>query len=187
MEQLYKFGSFPAGRDEKYEYPSRWTIEETSGPNRLQVTVSEGHVDLLLKLIDHMADPFWILYLLIVARSEGDPGRYQSADPLSVNETKDMLSGFRDFFESDGRHNLWIASTTSADMLVYDRHDVIYCYGDLLKFQSILAALGIERGDLLLAPDPHSHHYHASLDAEQKRLLKSREWLRTPLKDHDEG
>ncbi len=84
----------------------------------------------MLDLLEVSPEPFCILYVLTIPRSEERPGRYESA-PVSREEARQFLSRFREFFENDARHHIWIKSIDGPDLLVYDKHNVIYAYGPL--------------------------------------------------------
>jgi hypothetical protein len=91
------------------------------------------------------------------------------------------VKGFQEFLEKDGRHNLWIASASSSGMLIYDRHNVIYAYGPLSEWRSILSEARFTEVPLIRFPSPHSHHYHQSLDDEERRIVGYWDWRRTSL------
>jgi hypothetical protein len=88
--------------------------------------------------------------------------------------------------EADGRHNIWIASASTSDMLIYDRHNVIYAYGSLSKWQAILSKDNLNEVAAIQFPSPHSHHYHQSMDTEEHRMVTYWDWNLTPLRDADE-
>lgn len=71
-------------------------------------------------------------------------------------------------------------------MLVYDRHNVTYAYGSLSKWQHVLSEVGLREVPLIRFPSPHSHHYHESMDDEERRMAGRWDWNRTPLKPSDE-
>jgi hypothetical protein len=128
-----------------------------------------------------------LLYVLVVPRGNAESGRYQSPEPQTGTAVRSFLTEFSKFFESDGRHNLWIASKSGSEMLIYDRHNVIYAYGPLTAWTQALAADGFNEVPDVRFPSPHSHHYHQRLDLEQDRLITYYDWHRTPSKESDEG
>jgi len=181
-----KFGHIVDGEDIDFAYPDLWAIEKTIGPDRLVLASSGNHVGLLIELLSAMQGPFWILYLLIVPRSEAKPGRYQTPKPVSAEEVKAFLMQFKDALEGDGRHNLWIASSVSKDMLVYDRHNVIYVYGELERFQSIVESTSLSAVDSIKFSVPHTHRYNERFDSDIERILQFCSWVYSPLHENDD-
>jgi hypothetical protein len=69
---------------------------------------------------------------------------------------------------------------------VFDRHNIIYAYGDLEAFERVADAHGMTRKQFSI-PVPHWHAYHAEYDAIEHRLLKRWEWIYSPLRPQDEA
>jgi hypothetical protein len=139
-------------------------------------------------LLEQMPEPLWVLYVLIVPRGEGEAGRYQSAEPLTLTEARAFLNRFRNYFEADGRHNIWLKSEDGPALLVCDRHDLIYGYGPIDQWADALQKLGwteVERKAISL-PDPHSHHYHAIFDDDAQKVLSFLQWQHSPLREQDQ-
>lgn len=185
MDNAYKFG-FLNPEDRPYQYPNVWATEQTSGPVRLVIAPGGDQVDLLLRLIEAMSEPFMVLYVLVVPRGGSEAGRYESPEPQTRDGMRLFLREFKTFFENDGRHHLWIRSSSGSAMLVYDRHDLIYGYGPLGEFETILSEIGLEKAASIQLPDPHIHHYNECFDKEEHRLLVYWPWLPTPLRGSDD-
>jgi hypothetical protein len=186
MEITYKFGN-PEPKDREWAYENIWAAEATTGGgSRLVVAPTEGQAQLLTALLKVMTGPFWILYVLVVPRGRGEQGRYQCSEPQAGMAVDAFLNEFRSFIQDDGRHNVWIASESGSEMLIYDRHNVIYAYGPLDAFREVLAAEGLKEVPSVRFPSPHSHHYHQNLDSEEERLLKYWDWQHSPLKESDD-
>jgi hypothetical protein len=115
-----------------------------------------------------------------------EPGRYQCPELQAAIAVDAFLNQFRSFIQDDGRHNVWIASKSGSEMLIYDRHNVIYAYGPVDAFREVLATEGLKEVPSVRFPSPHSHHYHQSLDSEEERLLQYWNWHRSPLKESDD-
>jgi hypothetical protein len=129
VESYYKFGA-PDPEDREFKYPNVWAAEKMSdGGSRLVVAPETGQVELMIRLLNAMSGPFWLLYVLVVNRGGGELGRYQSPEPQTKEDVEAFLRDFRAFLEKDGRHNFWIASPSGSEMLIYDRHNVVYAYG----------------------------------------------------------
>lgn len=186
MASEYKFGT-PEPEDREWTYGDVWAAEETTGGGRrLMIAPLNGQTKVLAALLNSMTGPLWVLYVLVVPRGRGEPGRYQCRAPQTASAVETFLSEFSKFLERDGRHNLWIASESGSETLIYDRHNVIYAYGPLTSRRLILATKGFHEVPDIRLPSPHSHHYHANLDPEEARLLAYWDWHRTPLKESDE-
>jgi hypothetical protein len=186
MDNCYKFG-IPNPEDQVWEYPNVWAREETTGGgSRLVIAPARNQIDLLVRLTEAMSGPLWVLYVLVVPRGNGEPGRYQSSDPQDGEMIRSLLRDFKPFLELDGRHNVWIASESGSERLIYDRHNVIYAYGPASKWRLILSEAGLSEVASIIFPSPHSHHYHQSLDGEEQRMIASRDWRHSPLRASDE-
>jgi len=185
METPYKFG-WIADEERSYEYPNVFAVEKTTGPERLVIAPSSRHVSLMLDLMQMMFEPFGILYVLTAPRAGAEAGRYQVANPVAWNEAEGFLSRFERFFENDGRHHIWITSGRNSDRLVYDKHNVIYAYGELREFERILMKRGLTKAERVEFPSPHSHKYNEAYDQDQQEVLRYWEWKKFPLQESDE-
>ena len=186
MTATYKFGYLDeTGAELRYQHKNIWAQEKTSGADRLVIAPSFGHVDLLSKLSGVMEEPYFLLYVLQVPRSEVPPGRYQAPEPISRAKLTSFLRQFGDFLEGDGRHHFWIGSTDKSSLLVYDRHEVVYAYGPLDAFKAILIENGLQETTDVLLPDPHVHRYNQSFDQHAGDLMSFWSWKQFPLQDSD--
>lgn len=191
MESIYKFGWLPneqRGSDDscvRYEYPDIYAVEKTSGPERLVIAPSAHQVSLLIDLPRAINEPFG-LYVLAVPRGESYPGRYQTANAVSRAQAEEFLNKFNDYFEKDGLHDIWIASTSGMGQLVYDKHNVIYAYGPLPEFEGVLASRGLKNVEVVRFPSPHVHNDNSVFDDEQQQVLQYWGWKRTPLRESDD-
>lgn len=167
-------------------YPDVWSEEQTTGPRRLLVGPASRHVEVLLSLAEVWRRDYYLLYVLVVPRlGKRAQGRYQSPGPLAFAEVAAFCRRFAPFLEGDGRHHLWIGSTAGAGLLVYDQHEWIYAYGDLLAYIDVLRQRGFAEGAVAL-PYPHSHHYHSSFDTEEDEVAAYWDWTHFPLQSGDE-
>ena len=185
MTKTSKLSSLVGSDFIPYRYSNCWDIEKTSGPERLVIGPESRQVELLLKLTQTLAEPFGILYVLLVSRNDHEPARYQSPYPCDRGEMESFFRSFTDFFESDGRHHIWVTSLPDSSTLVYDQHNVIYAYGALPEFERVLHNQGLNRGAVGF-PVPHSHHYNAEFDEEEQRLLDYWAWRQSPLQEGDD-
>jgi hypothetical protein len=185
VEAAYKFGWIPKN-ERRYDYPDVYAFEQTSGPTRLVIAPSANQVSILIDLLQLMSEPVGILYVLAVPRGGSEAGRYQTASPVSKAQAEEFLKSFKEYFEYDGRHDIWVASMSGSDQLVYDRHNVIYAYGPLPEFETVLLARGLGKVEVVRFPSPHTHNYHAAFDQDERNLLRRWRWKRSPLRESDE-
>lgn len=151
---------------------------------RLRLAMPANARSALRALAERLQAPHQLLYVLHTPRGEGEPGRYQS-ELLPDRELQAFLSRFEDFLWADARHDLWLRSAESGALVVWDRHNDVYCYGELDGFEEALDQLGFEPG----SPPPlatHLHHYRVEFDADAAALLAALAWTRTPLRPEDE-
>jgi len=107
--------------------------------------------------------------VLVVSRLGNEAGRYQSPEFGTKQELQDFLLEFKEFFETDGRHRIWIGATNNSGLLVYDQHHVIFAYGPIDRFERILENRGF-REQPFSFPAPHCHNYHEDNDQHEKTL-----------------
>jgi hypothetical protein len=168
-----------------HSYAPIFSTEITSAQTqRLVAAVPGGDVSVLLKLIECLTPPFFVLYVLHTPRGEGNPGRYQSPS-LDLGELRTFLSRFAPFFAGDARFDLWVHSPSTNGTIVWDRHNLIYGYGPLECFNQALHSLGFSEGAPTI-PKPHMHHYRQELDAEATAILSAFSWQYSPLHSEDE-
>jgi hypothetical protein len=183
---IFKFGYIDEkGAELPYLHKNTWALEKTSGSDRLVIAPSSGQVDFLLKLVAVMREPYFLLYVLHTPRSDVAPGRYQSPEPVSRDLLTLFLSEFSDFLEGDARHDLWISSFDKSSLLVYDRHQIVFAYGLLDFFKSVLNEHGLHEIDAVRLPDPHTHHYNQEFDLQAAELMNYWSWKYSPLQDCD--
>ena len=181
-----KLGSGDLEHSVPFAFSDVWTHETVKGVDRLRIGPSKNYVELLLTLANLWQDWCRILYVLLVPRlCKRDPGRYEAPDCLSMEEVERFCRRFKHYLEGDARHHLWISSANDAGLLVYDRHQWIYAYGDLASYLDVLKELGYVEGSTKL-PSPHTHHYNAAFDAEEDELIAYWDWIKKPLQPEDE-
>jgi hypothetical protein len=152
---------------------------------RLVIGPSTTQVNLLTELAGELeGNPWFVLYVLLVPRQGNrEPGRYESVPFESLESLSQFLQDFGVFFESDGRHHVWIGSADG--LLVYDQHNVIFAYGPLDKFEAILRSHSFRESEFWF-PSPHGHSYLPENDAEEERLMNAMNWSYSPLQTGDE-
>jgi hypothetical protein len=168
----------------EFRYADTFELQETEERERLLIAPSGRQVDLLLRLMREMSGPFSLLYILLAPHTNARAGRYL-ASGQSHEAVQALLEAFRDYFEGDARHHVWIGAEGDGSLLVYDQHNVIYAYGPVEQFASILMAQGL-RQDTVEFPFPHTHHFRSVFDGHEDRLLSEFEWEYSPLEPEDE-
>jgi len=139
----------------------------------------------MTKLARVLPEPFGILYVLLVSRRDNEAGHYQCPSPCKREEMESFLQEFKGYFESDGRHHIWVASVPASATLVYDQHDVIYAYGPLTRFKKILQGEGLKESPIRF-PAPHSHNYYPEYDWQEQKVLDYWDWRKSPLTADDD-
>ena len=155
-----------------------------SGTERLVVGLPRGSTNTFRHLAEAMSEPFFVLYVLHTPRGEGEKGRYQSEE-ISRAKLDKFLEQFEGFLSGDARHDVWVRSISDGDLIVWDRHNTIFAYGDLAKFIHKLGELGF-RDQQPSTLGKHLHHYRPEFDAEATDVLSALDWYRTPLRPEDE-
>ncbi|MBS1144924.1 MAG: hypothetical protein H6R14_2330 [Proteobacteria bacterium] len=182
---MHKLDWKPAEEWEPHSHVPVFTTETTSAETtRLVAGVPGGDSSILLKLVECLTPPFFVLYVLHTPRGEGVPGRYQSPE-LELAELQSFFTRFASFFAADARFDLWIHSPSAKGTIVWDRHNLIYGYGPIDCFGSVLGSLGFSIGRPLV-PGPHMHHYRKEFDGDAEALLSAFSWQHSPLRHEDE-
>ena len=170
---------------ESFRYPNLYQREVAATKERLLVGPSGGHCALLAELAACLPEPLSMLYVLVVPRggAEDAAARYESPR-LSYPEVAAFIREHEKFLQADGRHHLWV-SHPGVGTIVYDRHEILYAYGPLDDYVTVLRGQGLTEGDVVV-PVPHWHCYHAEYDGEMQALLARWQWVKTPLREQDE-
>lgn len=181
-----KFASEQGDHWLPHDFGKVYAHEQTSSSSpRLRIAASFGGTALLRELTLALAEPFLLLYVLVVPRGRSEPGRYQS-DELSRAELDALLEQFGEFLDSDGRHNVWVRSSDDG-MLVYDRHNLIYAYGPSQSFESRLQDIGYHSTASLSLDFVHEHSYHQEFDDLERVLTTRFANKRSELREGDEN
>lgn len=186
VQQGFKFGVLEGADTIPFAYPDVFSREWGEGWRRLTVGPSAHHIRLLLEFADCWGDDdFVILYVSLTSRVGVPAGRYQSPWPLSSDEMRTFFERFRRFFESDGRHHVWLSSVSGDGSIVYDQHNVLYAYGPVDEYSRILDVAGFTEADFSF-PAPHVHCFNPSNDEDEAALFSYWNWIHSPLQPMDE-
>jgi len=179
----FKLGALSGSQIRRHQYEDTFCLEPTTGPERLKIGARQP-LQILLQLYWSISEPLHLLYVLHTSRCGSKLGRYESP-AVDRNAINQFTGEFYEFLTEDARHDLWILSPQSSATLVLDRHDLIYAYGPLSEFQSILQSNEIQEGEVSI-PVPHSHHYHHEWDSAELKVLSQFPWRFSPLLPQDQ-
>lgn len=167
-----------------FDYGNVFSREIVRGVERLTIALDDGHDRCLRALTNQVMGPFRLLYVLHTTRTGAELGRYESPE-LTAEAVRAFLERFGRFLSEDARQDFWIRSHGDDATIVFDRHNLIYAYGPLDAFESVLRGLGVKAGAPASIPDPHVHHYHAERDDDERAVLQAFDWHVKPLRESD--
>jgi hypothetical protein len=185
--RMEKFGVFNESKEwVAYDYGNIFFRQPMSSGERLVIGPSSEQVELMLGLVQTWrTQQFYALYVLLVSHSGAELGRYQSPLIESFEDLQVFFYTYENFLESDGRHHIWIGSPSNDGLLIYDQHNVIFAYGDLSRYEQVLASRSFTPGEFWF-PCPHSHGYPPTNVQQEEKLLRHFPWQRSPLQDGDQ-
>jgi hypothetical protein len=181
---MWKIDIEADGRWVERDAERRFTHETSLVGSRLRFVLPRSRPHLVRELSSALQGPLQLLYVLHTSRGEGPEGRYQSPT-LTQDDVDAFLTRYAGFLNGDARYDLWIRSTHSNTVLVWDRHNDVYLYDAPPNVVERLTGLGFKGGDL----DPlgaHTHHYRAEFDGDAREILTAFAWTRTALRPEDE-
>ena len=162
-----------------------WELVTGNGWSRLHIATSDSRVDLMLELANEWSPPFFVLWEHVVPRTDHPAGQYQSPLIENLPELKVFLGRYRNLFEGDGRQNIWLAAPDENRQVIYDRHEILYVYGDDQRVANHLKERGFEQKKIEI-PAPHAHHYNEEFDTTIADLMSYWDWSHSPLPEADE-
>jgi len=165
-------------RIDRYEH-----FSYENGTPCIHVQSSGSMTDLLIRLSTQMTGPWYVLYVLLVSRRDRQVGRYQGIEICSHLDLAIFLTKYRDYFDGDGRHHIWVGSTTGSDLLVYDHHDKIFAYGAPDKYSSALHGYALEP---IQVGGAHAHYYNPEFDCDEDAIFNEWAWRHCPLQESDD-
>lgn len=184
MRRYFKFGTYDNEIDTEYYYQNNWALEQYPNFERIAVAPKDNQIELIKNIIMNFEPPYWILYVLVVSRCGNALGRYQCACPKNNIEVNNFCNYFKDYFETDARHHIWIGSAKTKQLVVYDNHNIIYIYGNVQNIQEKLSDLGFKEG-IIQIPVPHAHLYNVENDNYETEIMNYWEWIKFPLNEQD--
>ncbi len=168
-----EFCSLKQPRTRTYEFA------RTPSSERLVVGIPEQGTDLVRLLAKRMGGPFRILYVLMVGRIGSPEGRYELLGELDEATLDVWLDWFKEALDHDGRHTLWVKCVGDG-LIVYDRHELLFIYGDVTAVRSELADLGYTEGEVRTDFE-HQHSYWPDYDALERYIASSVDFRYYPL------
>jgi hypothetical protein len=152
--------------------------------HRIVAGVPGGDSSVFRKLVECVAPPYYLLYVLHTPRGEAAPGRYQSPS-LTLPEVQAFLARFSAFLSADARYDLWAHSPSENATVVWDRHNLLFAYGPLDRYAAALGSMGFTNGQASVSA-PHEHYYRGELDPMARELMAAFDWSFSPLRPGDE-
>ncbi len=162
---------------------NRYEKQKSGDHQRVLINSPNDAIQHMLNIIKETVSPYMVLYVLATPRVS-ESGRYELSSPLNYDELMMMLVEYKEFFETDSRHELWLVSLNGGELLAYDTHDIIYAY----NFDNSLEEYLIENffvNEVIEIPFPHTHNYYPQFDVYEKNLLYDYNWIRSDLKEED--
>ena len=166
------------------EYGKIYEIEIYPRYSRLKIGADANQIELMLSLCENLNPPYYILYVLVVPRQGHEQGRYQSNLIESISDVRLFLNEYKEFFETDGRHHIWIGAANNSGLIIYDQHNVIFCYGDLERQTAFLQNHGFQEKAFSF-PVPHAHRYNEKNDKFEEKILQHWDWEISPVTNDD--
>jgi hypothetical protein len=179
-----KFGALRDGVEHEHVYSdAAEVITYADGTTCLRVTTVGSLTDLMARLGGCLIGDWYFLYVLLISHTEHKPGRYQSPPVECYDGVRVLLAKYKSFLDGDGRHHLWLGSTSGSGLIVYDQHNVLYCYGPIDAYLNALPAFS---HSAITIPTPHTHWYPSEFAAIQRQLLEEWDWKWFPLAESDD-
>jgi hypothetical protein len=179
-----KIEALVQGMPRAFAYGNVFSRQTIGGTPRLRIALDGQHDTAVRALVGRLPGPFQLLYVLHTTRTGAALGRYESPE-LSAAAVDDFVTTFGGFLCQDARHDVWVRSPDDDATIVWDRHNLIYAYGPLEPFESVLRHFGVRSGAPPPIPDPHVHHYHREWDPGEDAVLHACDWCITPLQEPD--
>ncbi len=91
-----KFTSYDSnGHEIIHDYGKIYKVDGS----RVTIAASKNQIELVLKLVDNLIPPFYILYVLVVSRLDNERGRYQSPLIETKEELKHFLFAYKQYLK----------------------------------------------------------------------------------------
>ena len=181
-----KIGSYINNTESEHVYENIYdVITYNNGTKCLRITSSESLSDLMVKLGALVRGNWYVLYTLLASHAGNRPGRYQGIEIQNYNSVLALFEKYKCYFDGDGRHNIWLGSTANNDLLVYDKHNIIYAYGPVEVFVGRIRSYGYCEG-VIKIPTLHTHHYHSGNVKHEMGIMNEWNWKWCDLAESDD-
>ena len=181
-----KLGSYINNAESAHVYENIYDIiTYGNGTKCLRITASGSLSDLMVKLGALVRGNWYVLYTLLTSHSGNRPGRYQGIEIENFEGIVALFDKYKNYFDGDGRHNIWLGSTVNNDLLVYDKHNVIYAYGPIDAFVGRIRSYGYCEG-VIKIPSPHTHHYPSENVRFEMSIMNEWDWKWYDLAENDD-
>ncbi len=178
----YKIGQLVEGEWIEFRHSNRYFPDSSEGELALKVGASRPF-ELFMLLAKNLTAPVSLLVVYHSPRTESEAARYQFSG-LEIGQLQTFLHKYRAAFDRDSRADLWLVSEDGSVRIGWEKHDLIYVFGQIDLVQESLISLGFESGDSDL-PFPHTHHYHEEFDFDFQAMLGEFDWTKSPLEPGD--
>jgi hypothetical protein len=183
--RMHKLGHLDGGEWVAHSHAAVYQLPGAPDESqRVVAGVPGGDPEVFGRLVESLASPFHLLYVLHTPRGEGPAGRYQSP-AIDGAEFRQFLAKFSGYLSGDARFDLWAHSPAENATVVWDRHNQVFAYGPLSRYELVLKGLGFAHGRVCV-PSPHQHFYRAEFDSAAALVLEAFDWSHTPLREGDE-
>jgi hypothetical protein len=175
-----------------YENQNTWCITEYATVERVTIAPRDKQVELALEIVRGFDAPLKVVYMLFRPGNEAvEPGRYLYPGYLSFDEVEAFCTKFREYFETDGRHHLWIFSANDIgkkQFLIYDNHGLIHVFDNLPRLKELLGDKGFREEHITVpVPEPHIHLSNPDNNRLEKELVDYWNWTQLPFKHKVKG
>ena len=178
----------PEPEFEPQRYGNVWMREKVGAVERLVLGPARDQCGLIIDLARPLAEPFGLMYVALYPHFGHPRGRYKAKEPIGRARMEKFFRDYAEFFELDGRHNIWVVSLDAggqaAARIIYDHHDVIYAYGPLDAYVAAAAKRGMAEGKVEV-PRDHRHVFNQQFNKDERNLFEEREWVRFPTEESD--
>jgi hypothetical protein len=149
-----------------------------AGDTRLIVSVPPDRLRMVhIALLKALEPPLALLYRRCVFRQapkpNGSPPEDFLAHELTLQEILVALANAADLIWHDARCEVWVRGRMG-EQIVLDQDGLLYAYPDDPVFREALDHVGVpeQHVEVLLDRDYVKHHYHASCDELEERLIR---------------
>ncbi|MBS4022521.1 MAG: hypothetical protein KGZ79_08870 [Dethiobacter sp.] len=182
----YNYGTLNENNEvATYENHDTWYVKEFLAVTRITVAPRTNQIKLALKIAKGFKLPLGILYMLFRPGNDSvERGRYHSSGLLSYKDVEMFCNKFKEYFETDGRHHLWIFSANDKErkqFLIHDNHHLVHVFDDVDKIKALLKKKKFKEEEIRV-PEPHIHFSSSDNDVFESELLGYWNWTHSPFR-----